>query len=74
MDNYSNELEFTLNLHDFLGIGKAAALLGVTENTLRNWSDEGKFTEYRNPINNYRLFKKEDIDGFLLSIIESGRK
>lgn len=49
-------------------IQKAAAILGVTPLTLRNWDNSGKFTASRHPINNYRVYKVSDIENLLLEI------
>jgi MerR family transcriptional regulator, copper efflux regulator len=46
----------------FLKVSEAAKLLGVAPNTLRNWSESGKVQEYRHPLNNYRLYKKSELD------------
>ena len=45
-----------------------AALLGVAPNTLRNWDRTGKIQVYRLPVNNYRLYKKADLQRLLASI------
>jgi DNA-binding transcriptional MerR regulator len=42
--------------------------LGVSPMTLRNWDKQDKLKPYRNPINGYRLYKKEDLLGVLRSI------
>lgn len=47
---------------DYLQIKEACARLGVSHNTLRSWGASGKLTEYRHPINNYRLYLREDIE------------
>ena len=57
----------------FLSIKEAAKILGVTTTTLRNWDKSGKLKAYRNPINNYRVYKKEEIE-FFLRQIEIGTK
>jgi excisionase family DNA binding protein len=49
-------------------IKEAAELLGVAENTLRNWERSGKLRVYRHPINNYRLYKRADIAALLAAI------
>jgi len=49
----------------YLRISKAAEYLGVCPNTLRNWERDGKIVAHRHPINDYRLFKKEDLDALL---------
>ncbi len=52
-------------LDEFLRIAEAAEYLGVCANTLRNWGQSGKLTELRHPINNYRLYRKADLDRLL---------
>lgn len=47
---------------DYLTIKDACDRLGVSPNTLRSWGASGKVTEYRHPLNNYRLFKKSEIE------------
>jgi DNA (cytosine-5)-methyltransferase 1 len=57
-----------VRLSDYLQIKAAAALLGVAPNTLRNWDRTGKIRVYRHPVNNYRLYKKADLQRLLASI------
>ena len=57
----------------YLTIKEVAKILGVTPLTLRNWDKTGKLKAYRNPINNYRVYKPEEIELFLRSI-ESTRR
>jgi len=45
----------------FLTVSEAAELLAVAPNTVRAWGAAGKLTEYRHPVNNYRLFKRSDV-------------
>jgi excisionase family DNA binding protein len=52
-------------LDEFLRIKDAAEYLGVSPNTLRNWGRDGKITEHRHPMNNYRLYKTTDLDRIL---------
>lgn len=54
-----------MNMGDYMMIKEAARFLGVTANTLRNWEKAGKFKTYRHPINQYRLYKKEDLEKLL---------
>lgn len=55
-------------ISDYLKIKDAAKFLGVTPNTLRNWEKEKKIQVYRNPQNDYRLYKKEDLEKLLNKI------
>ena len=55
-------------LTDYLQVKEAAEFLGVSPNTLRNWSRDGKIAVHRNPINGYRLFKRSDLEKLLREI------
>lgn len=46
-------------------VSPAAALLGVSPSTLRNWDREGKLKARRHPINGYRLYKKAELEKLL---------
>ena len=46
----------------FLTVKEVARLLSVTPLTVRNWDARGKLTAHRHPMNNYRLYKVEDIE------------
>jgi MerR family copper efflux transcriptional regulator len=56
------------NFKSYLRIKEAAAFIGVSESTLRNWGRNGKIPTYRHPINRYRLYKKGDLDALLREI------
>jgi len=58
----------------YFTIKEVAKLLGVTPLTLRNWDKSGKLRAYRNPINNYRIYKPEEIELFLRKIESRGKK
>ena len=57
-----------LKLKDFLRISEAAEYLGVSPNTLRNWESAGKIVATRHPVNDYRLFRREDLDAMLRKV------
>ena len=52
-------------LSNYLRISEAAEYLGVPPNSLRNWVNAGKVAAIRHPINDYRLFRQEDLDALL---------
>ena len=58
----------------FLTVREVARLLGVTPLTIRNWDQRGKLIAYRNPVNNYRLYKVEDVEVLLRQIEQSKQK
>jgi len=60
-------------LDEFVTIKQAARFLGISANTLRNWHRDAKIPVYRNPVSNYRLFKKADLEELLRQIEQSGQ-
>lgn len=55
-------------LDEYLRIKEAAEYLGVSPNTLRNWGRDGRIIEHRHPVNNYRLYKKDELTQMLRSV------
>ncbi len=53
------------NLREYLTVKQAAAMLGVSTKTLRNWDRAGRFKPRRHPINGYRLYRKDELEGLL---------
>lgn len=51
-----------------LTIKEAALMLGVSALTLRNWDNKGKLQASRHPLNNYRVYRREDIEKLLTEI------
>jgi len=49
----------------YLTIKKAAKLLHVTPLTLRNWDRKGILKPYRHPVNNYRIYRLDQVETFL---------
>lgn len=58
---------------ELISIKKASEMLNVSKLTLRNWDRDGKLTALRHPINNYRVYKLEDIEK-IINKIKSGEK
>jgi MerR family transcriptional regulator, copper efflux regulator len=56
---------------EYLTIKEAAEFLGVSPSTLRNWEKQGKLSTHRNPVNRYRLYRKDDLERLLKSIRNS---
>ena len=52
----------------YLTVKEVARLLGVTPLTIRNWDKKGHLVAYRNPVNNYRLYKVEDVEELMHNI------
>jgi len=59
---------------EFVLVKEAAELLGVCPNTIRSWGESGKLTEFRHPINSYRMFKKKEIGRLLKKMTQPVKK
>ncbi len=52
-------------LSDYVLTAEAARILGVSVNTVRNWTRDGRISHHRNPANGYRMFRRKDLELFL---------
>ena len=59
------EVRAVRTLRDYFKIAKASKFLGVSQNTLRKWADQGQIPVYVNKANGYRLFLQKDLEKFL---------
>ena len=71
--NQIGDLKVQTVANDFVTIAEACKQLGVAPNTLRSWGAHGKIQEYRHPLNNYRLYRLEDLTS-LVQILQSPLK
>ncbi len=58
-------------LKDYLTIKEVAELLNMSPSTLRLWDKQGKLKATRHPLNNYRLYKKADIEKLINAITKA---
>ncbi len=52
----------------YITIKQASKILGVSPLTLRNWDKNGKLKAHRHPMNNYRVYKIEDLETVIQEI------
>ena len=60
-------------LSEYVKTAEAALVLGVSQNTLRAWAEDGKIPVHRNPANGYRLFLRSDLEQFLREAAKPSR-
>ena len=61
-------------IKDYYSLSEVAEVLGKSKETLRRWDRDGKLDAVREPVSNYRVYRKEDINsliGPLLTEIDS---
>lgn len=56
----------------YLSLKEVSRIIGVTPLTLRNWDKKGLLAAYRNPVNNYRVYRYADVADFLAEIKKTG--
>lgn len=52
---------YNLVMIEFLSLSETAELLGKNKETLRRWDRNGKLKAVREPISNYRVYRKNDV-------------
>ena len=52
-------------MENYIKVGEAAKLIGVSSETLRRWDKTGKFVSVRHPINNYRVYQETEVLSFV---------
>lgn len=58
-------------IKNYYSLSEAAEILGKSKETLRRWDREGKLLAFREPISDYRLYKKEAIDSLLKPLFDN---
>lgn len=48
-------------MSEYLSLSEASELIGKSKETLRRWDREGKLTAVREPMSNYRVYKKSQV-------------
>jgi len=51
-------------MKNYYSISELAEILGKSTETLRRWDRDGKLTAVREPMSNYRLYKKDQLQLF----------
>ncbi len=50
---------------DYYSLSEAAEVLGKSKETLRRWDRDGKLDAVREPVSNYRVYRKEDVNSLI---------
>lgn len=51
-------------MKDFFALAEVADMLSISKETLRRWDKSGKLESVRHPINNYRVYRSNDLQQF----------
>lgn len=56
-------------MEELLTLKQVSELTGRSKETLRRWDKEGKLTSVRDPMSNYRLYRKEQVETLFANLI-----
>lgn len=48
-------------MNEYLTLAETSALIGKSKETLRRWDRDGVLTAFREPVSNYRVYRKSDV-------------
>lgn len=57
-------------MDEYLSLSEVSELIGKSKETLRRWDREGKLTAVREPISNYRVYRKEEVVNLFSGFIQ----
>ncbi len=57
-------------MSEYLSLSEAAEMIGKSKETLRRWDREGKLYAVREPMSNYRVYRKSDIETLFSDFIQ----
>ena len=57
-------------IKEYLSLAETAELIGKSKETLRRWDNEGILNAVREPVSNYRVYRKDDVQELLGSLFD----
>jgi DNA (cytosine-5)-methyltransferase 1 len=57
-------------MNEYMTLSETAEYLGKSKETLRRWDNEGKLPAVREPMSNYRVYRKYDIDTLFADFLD----
>lgn len=58
-------------MNDLMTLSEASIYIGKSKETLRRWDNEGKLPAVREPMSNYRVYRKTDLDNLFGSLLDN---
>ena len=63
-----------LVMNEYMTLSETSEYIGKSKETLRRWDKEGKLTAVREPMSNYRVYRKSDIDTLFSEFLDQNDK
>lgn len=61
-------------MKEYLTLSETSELLGKNKETLRRWDKEGKLIAVREPMSNYRIYKKEQVESLFPAFFDGNKQ
>jgi DNA (cytosine-5)-methyltransferase 1 len=61
-------------MNKYLTLSEASELIGKSKETLRRWDREGKLSAVREPMSNYRVYKREQVETLFADFVKKDSK
>lgn len=58
-------------MNEYLTISETAKLLNKSTKTLRRWDDEGKLSAVREPMSNYRVYRRKEVESLFAGFFQN---
>ncbi|MCP4552684.1 MAG: DNA (cytosine-5-)-methyltransferase [Bacteroidetes bacterium] len=58
-------------MNEYISLSETAELVGKCKETLRRWDNEGILSAVREPVSNYRVYRKADVHALLGNLFEN---
>lgn len=62
---------YNLVMSEYLTISETAKLLNKSTKTLRRWDEEGKLIAVREPMSNYRVYRKDEVETLFAEFLQA---
>jgi DNA (cytosine-5)-methyltransferase 1 len=57
-------------MNKYITLDEASKLIGKSKGTLRRWDNEGKLSAVREPISNYRVYKRQEVESLFADFVD----
>jgi len=57
-------------MSEYLSLSEVSKLIGKSKETLRRWDREGKLSAVREPMSNYRVYRRDDVETLFADFID----
>ena len=61
-------------MNEYMTLSETSEYIGKSKETLRRWDNEGKLSAVREPMSNYRVYRKSDVDNLFSNFLDENNQ